>query len=71
MNPVRQYVEDMLTNIGAIERFTADGRNAFLADDKTQYAVIRAYELIGEVVNAYRTAGALSRRGVEADRRLS
>ncbi len=50
MNPVRQYVEDLLTNIEAIERFTADGRDAFLADDKTQYAVIRAYELVGEVV---------------------
>ncbi len=33
-----------------ISRFTADGREVFIGDEKTQYAVIRAYEVVGEIV---------------------
>ena len=33
-----------------IQAFTADGRDAFLADRKTQSAVIRQFEIIGEAV---------------------
>lgn len=50
MNPLRQHIDDLLNNIRAVERFTVDGRDAFMSDDKTQYAVVRAYEIIGEVV---------------------
>ncbi len=31
-----------------VERYTADGRDAFMADDKTQDAVVRNLEIIGE-----------------------
>ena len=31
-----------------VENFTSDGWEAFQRDEKTQYAVIRAYEVIGE-----------------------
>ena len=50
MRRLLEYVEDLLANIVAVERFTVDGRDAFLNDVKTQYAVIRAYEIIGEIV---------------------
>ena len=34
--------------IERIERFTADGQFAFMADEKTQSAVMRQLEIIGE-----------------------
>ena len=46
----RQLLDDLLQQIVAVESFTADGRSAFVSDLRTQYAVIRAYELIGEIV---------------------
>lgn len=33
-----------------ISQFTAAGQAAFLTDEKTQFAVIRAYEVVGEIV---------------------
>jgi uncharacterized protein with HEPN domain len=36
--------------IDAIQRYTVDGREAFLADGKTQDAVIRNIEIIGQGV---------------------
>jgi uncharacterized protein with HEPN domain len=40
---------DLLHYIDRIEQFTAQGRAAFMSDDKTYYAVIRCYEVIGEI----------------------
>lgn len=50
MNRNRQYLSDLLQQIEYIAEFTREGEQAFLADGKTQYAVIRAYEIIGEIV---------------------
>lgn len=47
---IRSYLRDLLTHIAYIEQFTADGKNAFLVDRKTQFAVIRAYEVVGEII---------------------
>jgi uncharacterized protein with HEPN domain len=45
------YLRDILDNIGKVERFTAGmDLDAFLGDEKTAYAVIRALEIIGEAV---------------------
>ena len=43
------YVRDMLRELDDIAVFTTDGESAFLADLKTQKAVIRSYEVIGEI----------------------
>lgn len=43
------YLQDLLAYLQRISQFTADGRDTFLADEKTQFAVIRAYEVIGEI----------------------
>jgi uncharacterized protein with HEPN domain len=48
MSEPARYLEDILQNLERIEAFTADGFAAFQGDEKTQYAVIRAYEVIGE-----------------------
>lgn len=47
---IRGYLRDLLTHITYIEQFTSGGKAAFIADAKTQFAVIRAYEVIGEIV---------------------
>jgi uncharacterized protein with HEPN domain len=44
------YLRDVLDYLGAIEQFTMDGRGAFMNDLKTQFAVIRAYEVVGEII---------------------
>lgn len=46
----RAYLQDMLHYLARIERYTAAGRDAFYSDEKTQDAVIRCYEVIGEIV---------------------
>ncbi len=43
------YLNDLLSHIRQIEAFTIDGRDSFMHDVKTQFAVIRAYEVIGEI----------------------
>lgn len=50
MRTSRQYLRDLLHNIEMIETFTSDGETEFRADLKTQFAVVRAYEIIGEIV---------------------
>ncbi len=50
MNSDDVYLRHILDAIEKIERFTADGKAAFDADDKTQDAVIRNFEVIGEAV---------------------
>jgi uncharacterized protein with HEPN domain len=39
-----------LDAIDAIQRYTVEGREAFFADDKTQDAVIRNIEILGQAV---------------------
>lgn len=44
------YCRDILDRIRRIERYTTDGRAAFLASELHQDGVIRSFEVIGEVV---------------------
>jgi len=46
----RLFLQHVLGAIEDIEAFTAAGRGEFLADRKTQSAVIRQLEVIGEAV---------------------
>ena len=47
------YLKDMLDAIASIEEFTSDmSFEDFLNDRKTQFAVIRALEIIGEAAKA-------------------
>ncbi|MDF1592370.1 MAG: DUF86 domain-containing protein [Desulfobacterales bacterium] len=44
----RVYLAQILERIDRIKEFTADGKQAFLNDLRTQDAVIRNFEVIGE-----------------------
>ena len=44
----RVYLAQILERIDRIKEFTADGKQAFLDDLRTQDAVIRNFEVIGE-----------------------
>lgn len=46
----RLYLQHITDAIADIRDFTTDGRDYFLADRKTQSAVIRQLEIIGEAV---------------------
>jgi uncharacterized protein with HEPN domain len=46
----RKLLEDLLNELEKAASFTRDGRDTFLKDERTQYAVIRCYEVIGEIV---------------------
>ena len=46
----RLYLRHVLDAIGAIESFTIEGRGSFMSDRKTQSAVVRQIEIIGEAV---------------------
>lgn len=50
MKSQQVYCQHILDRINQIERFTAEGEAAFIADDRTQEAVIRCFEVIGEAV---------------------
>ena len=50
MDRDRLYLRHILEAIAAIEEFTQADRAGFLADRKTQSAVIRQLEIIGEAV---------------------
>lgn len=50
MNTDRIYLGHILQALGRIEQFTKDGRDVFMADVKTQDAVLRNMEVIGEAV---------------------
>ncbi|MER3456321.1 MAG: DUF86 domain-containing protein [candidate division GAL15 bacterium] len=56
----RVYLAHILECIQKIERFTAGGRERFLADELVQDAVLRNFEVIGEAAkrldDAYRAA---------------
>ena len=46
---IREYLLDMRDYVAQIASFVQDGREGFMQDRKTQFAVIRAYEVIGEI----------------------
>jgi len=46
----RLFLGHVLEAIAAIESFTTEGKTAFLTDLKTQSAVVRQLEIIGEAV---------------------
>jgi uncharacterized protein with HEPN domain len=50
MKSILGYLVDLLDEIARIERFTAEGRDAFFADERVRYAVERCYEIIGEIL---------------------
>ena len=51
MRTQKQYLEDILTHIEAAERFVSGlDFEQFSEDEKTNFAVIRAFEVIGEAV---------------------
>lgn len=50
MKDERVYLLHALEAVDAIQRYTVDGRDAFFADPKTQDAVIRNVEVIGQAV---------------------
>ncbi len=46
----RLFLQHILGAIDDIGQFTAEGQAAFMADRKTQSAVVRQLEIIGEAV---------------------
>ena len=50
MKDERVYLLHVIDSIDAIQRYTVDGRDVFFADPKTQDAVIRNIEVIGQAV---------------------
>jgi uncharacterized protein with HEPN domain len=44
------YLQDLLTHIDKIIRYTKDGRDAFFASEMTQDAVLRNFTVLGEIV---------------------
>lgn len=50
MKHQRPYLDDILMRITQIERFTRSGEADFMADDRTQEAVIRCFEVIGKAI---------------------
>ena len=50
MRTPRDYLEDLQHEAELVARFTAEGKTAFLGDERIQYAVMMAYARIGEIV---------------------
>ena len=48
MRHAAPYLRHILDAISAIQEYTRDGRESFLSDRKTQDAVIRNLEIVGE-----------------------
>lgn len=46
----RGYLQDLLTHIDRILTYTREGREAFSASEMTQDAVLRNFEVMGEIV---------------------
>lgn len=45
----RDSLEDLQREMALIVQFTREGKDAFLQDERTQYAVMMAYAHIGEI----------------------
>ena len=50
----RLFLQHILAAIEDIEQFSREGRSEFMADRKTQSAVVRQLEIIGEAVKNLR-----------------
>lgn len=50
MKDEQLYLEQILERIEMIAEFTVEGRDEFLKSLKTQEAVIRCFEVIGEII---------------------
>ena len=48
MKDDRLYLSHILEAVEKIEQYTAEGREAFFGDSRTQDAVLRNFEIIGE-----------------------
>ena len=48
MTDDKTYLEHILDAIDKVTAYTAEGRDAFMEDTKTQDAVVRNFEIIGE-----------------------
>ena len=48
------YLHDLLIELADVTAFTKDGKSTFETDVKTQKAVIRCYEVIGEIAKRLR-----------------
>ena len=48
MTDDKTYLEHILDAIDKVKAYTVDGRVAFMEDQKTQDAVVRNFEIIGE-----------------------
>ena len=59
----RLFLRHVLDAIAAIESFTIEGRADFMADLKTQSAVVRQIEIIGEAVRNLDAAVVASENG--------
>lgn len=46
---IRDHLEDLQHEVRLVMQFTQAGREAFLEDERTQYAVMMAYARIGEI----------------------
>lgn len=55
MRDDRVYLQHVRDACQKILRYTSDGRDAFLSDERTQDAVIRNLEIIGEAVKSLST----------------
>ncbi len=45
----RDHLEDLQHEARLVAQFTREGKEAFLRDERTQYAVMMAYVRIGEI----------------------
>ncbi len=50
MKNLKNYLQDMVSELEDIHAFTSPDYKTFLQDRKTQKAVIRSYEVLGEIV---------------------
>jgi len=49
MKDTATYLRDILRELNDVREFTLAGKESFLQDRKTQKAVIRSYEIVGEI----------------------
>lgn len=50
MRYLRDYLDELMREVQMVATFTQEGKAAFMADERTQYAVMMAYARIGEIV---------------------
>jgi uncharacterized protein with HEPN domain len=62
---LRDHLEDLQHEAALVAQFTQEGKDAFLQDERTQYAVMMAYARIGEIVKQIPDTTLLSQPQVE------